>query len=655
MESTTGPYRRHANPFEEEVMELISVSQNDYGGRYVKIHHMEPNENTNVFFWNICAVFGIAMFLILLSMIGAYLWIGLHRHKDLECDITNLEEFTDFLNDTCCNEFNEAELCELSEEYISFDCLSDVNVSDATGDQIVVHTNNTFVTLDIEDICPEPCVNGTDGKDGSNCWDIDGNGLCDLPIEDINDDGVCNQTDCIGLQGDDGMDGANATIDECEKPFGQMCLAEEVAPEFVTPFALNMTVNTWTPLTNLSCMVKIDENVNASATGCKFVVIHNDSYKVTIDTSFKDNTPPEESVWVGLCINGVDPPIKLSFPSDTGNFHTMSFSLAVYLEEGDELEVKYYSVNSSGLVDIFRLQFTVVGELLCGFDVTGPPGPQGPQGDSGTDGYSCWDLNQNYFCDILDEDINGDGFCSVTDCTLSNITFDNVTGDICPSLEESGNLECLSDITITTPIDGDYLCWNDTQGGWTNGPIVYETIEGNLCNELDEISINCLGDVDLTGIQENDTLVYMNGSIVPTSLGSTEILRRALVNSTIPTNFRYNDPNGDPACTTSSSFISLSSFVYLGTDHDVSIGRMLAIVSTTNTAATGEIQLTDLTNSNTIIPATSFGPTNDVLVIMDSTSISNLPTDPAILQISVRRSSMGGGGSACLHSVQVLG
>jgi hypothetical protein len=232
-------------------------------------------------------------------------------------------------------------------------------------------------------------------------------------------------------------------------------------------------------------------------------------------------------------------------------------------------------LNSTGLIDIVRLQFTIVGELLCGFDVTGPEGPKGDKGDTGntgppgapgadgsdgingTDGINCWDINENGVCDIPDEDLNDDGNCTVEDCGLSN--------------------------------------------------------------------------------------------------GTVTLLRRALVNSTIPTNFRFNDPNGDPACTTSSSFITLSSFVYLGSDHDVLIERLLAIVSTTNTQATGEFQLTDLTNSNTIISATSFGPTNDVLVILDMNTISNLPTDPSILEVALRRSSIMGGGSACLHSIQVLG
>ena len=590
-----GIRNRNGSPNQREVVERVPLRPRDDNREYVTVVYREPG-----WIWNLCAFFGIWSCFLLGAIAGAYIWIAFHNHSDIRCDIDKLEDVTDHLNDTCCGEpIDGEELCDISQTSLSLDCLSDVNITDL-GEGNVLRYNESTDAWESQEC--GPCV---DGEDGQPCWDIDGNGLCDLQVEDVNDDGVCNQTDCIGERGEDGMDGANATIDECEKPFGQVCLADEAAPEFVAPFTLNITENTWATLSEFTCMIKSDENVNASALGCKFNVTHNDSYKITIDTSFRDNTPPEESVWVGLSINGVDPLIKQAFPSDTGHFHTMSFSIAVYLIEGDMLEVQYYAVNSSGLVDIFRLQFTVVGELLCGFDVTGPPGPKGVKGDDGDDGYNCWDTNANYFCDLASEDINGDGICTVEDCTLANITYDNITGD--------------------------------------------------LCSVLNDTSINCLGDVDLSGIQENDTLVYKDGQFVTTSIEDTEILRRALVNSTIPTNFRFNDPNGDPSCTTSSSFIELASFIYLGTTDDIDIGRVLAIVSTTNTAATGEFRLTDLTNTNTIIPATSFGATNDVLVLLDTMMISNLPTDESILQLGIRRVPSMGGGSVCLHSVQVLG
>ena len=426
--------------------------------------------------------------------------------------------------DSLCNDtgqyvgfecFNQT-LCEaLEEQETSLDCLGDVNITDPGPGDIVIWNNETMMW---ENEQCDPCTNGTDGEDGIctepcedgiACWDINGNGLCDLQVEDVNDDGVCNQTDCIGSPGKDGINGTSATIDECEKPFGQLCLVDGATPDVVEPFQISANVsNTWFPLMGASCMIKQDNVINVSMMGCKFTVTKNDSYKITIDTSFTDNTPPEEVIWVGLSINGAIPMTKHAFPSDSGHVHTLSFSLAVSLDAGDTLDVRYYSLNSTGIIDVFRLQFTAVGELLCGFDVTGPKGDTGNTGPNGDDGFHCWDLNENYFCDLGTEDINGDGYCTVADCTLANITYDNITGDICPVLEEDAELTCMSDVNISSPEGGDYLCWSNTTNQWINGPITYEIVEGDLCPELEGESIDCMGDVVVTNATNNDLLIY---------------------------------------------------------------------------------------------------------------------------------------------------
>lgn len=56
---------------------------------------------------------------------------------------------------------------------------------------------------------------GEPGKDGLSCWDVDGNGACDLATEDANKDGKCDALDCagtIGKDGKDGIDGATCTV-----------------------------------------------------------------------------------------------------------------------------------------------------------------------------------------------------------------------------------------------------------------------------------------------------------------------------------------------------------------------------------------------------------------------------------------------------------
>lgn len=47
----------------------------------------------------------------------------------------------------------------------------------------------------------------------------------------------------------------------------------------------------------------------------------------------------------------------------------------------------------------------------------GTDGAPGTNGTDGADGFHCWDLNENRLCDLLTEDLNQDGNCTVADCT----------------------------------------------------------------------------------------------------------------------------------------------------------------------------------------------------------------------------------------------
>lgn len=49
----------------------------------------------------------------------------------------------------------------------------------------------------------------------------------------------------------------------------------------------------------------------------------------------------------------------------------------------------------------------------------GAVGPVGPAGVVGTAGSQCWDLNANTVCDLGTEDINLDGNCDATDCSVT--------------------------------------------------------------------------------------------------------------------------------------------------------------------------------------------------------------------------------------------
>ena len=47
-------------------------------------------------------------------------------------------------------------------------------------------------------------TNGSDGADGIACWDLNGNGVGDIPSEDVNGDMVVDVSDCTGSQGSPG-------------------------------------------------------------------------------------------------------------------------------------------------------------------------------------------------------------------------------------------------------------------------------------------------------------------------------------------------------------------------------------------------------------------------------------------------------------------
>ncbi len=50
----------------------------------------------------------------------------------------------------------------------------------------------------------DPGTPGTPGQNGLACWDLNGNGLCDVSTEDVNTDGICDALDCKWEQGSTG-------------------------------------------------------------------------------------------------------------------------------------------------------------------------------------------------------------------------------------------------------------------------------------------------------------------------------------------------------------------------------------------------------------------------------------------------------------------
>nr|QBK85691.1 MAG: hypothetical protein LCMAC101_02860 [Marseillevirus LCMAC101] len=118
-------------------------------------------------------------------------------------------------------------------------------------------------------------------------------------------------------------------------------------------------------------------------------------------------------------------------------------------------------------------------------------------------------------------------------------------------------------------------------------------------------------------------------------------------NSTLPVSFRFEGPT----TTTSNTFVVFASFIYNGTDIDNTMTTGMVVVETSSGAATGQVELFDLTNSLIIATSAIFGPTSGVKIIVDMGTISNLPTGQALFEVQLRRPSAGGG-NAGIHSFQ---
>lgn len=355
-------------------------------------------------------------------------------------------QYVDFscYNDTFCT--------VLGEQNTSLDCLGDVNITDPK-DGDIINWNSTSEMWENEEC--DPCTNGTDGDDGLDCWDISGNGLCDLQLEDINDDGVCNVTDCIGPAGKDGVDGMNATIEGCVKPFGTMVWVEgNVTQEEY--LMINVTAaGEWYPIEDEGCQVLGFRNMTYIG-NCTWMIDFNESYVVQSSISFVTTGQENVSVGYGYSINGNDPLLIHQTVSHGITPNTITFTVGGPIDAGTTIGLMVTNTENTEDILIRDIHLNLIGNLVCAALTTGPRGDPGIKGDKGDDGFHCWDLNENYSCDLGTEDINDDGACNVTDCTLQNIT-----DMICGMLGEGATLSCLGDVNVTDVQDCDLIKYNN--------------------------------------------------------------------------------------------------------------------------------------------------------------------------------------------------
>ena len=136
--------------------------------------------------------------------------------------------------------------------------------------------------------------------------------------------------------------------------------------------------------------------------------------------------------------------------------------------------------------------------------------------------------------------------------------------------------------------------------------------------------------------------------------GSTTVWENSSGNATgtLPVSFNFVAPNGSPSGTSSSTFQSINTFIYNGTILDNTMSAAICVAQTSNTAATGQVQLIDLTNSMIIATSAVFGPTNSAPIIIDFGVVSNLPTGQSMLEVQIRKLTGAGGGAAEIRSFQ---
>lgn len=92
-----------------------------------------------------------------------------------------------------------------------------------------------------------------------------------------------------------------------------------------------------------------------------------------------------------------------------------------------------------------------------------------------------------------------------------------------------------------------------------------------------------------------------------------------------------------PAVVTSSSYVPVATFSYRGAINEPAISQIVSVVDTSDTVATGQVRVRDVTNNQTIAESAVFGPYNGVKTMVDLGTISNIPGNAAIMEVQLRR------------------
>ncbi len=190
-----------------------------------------------------------------------------------------------------------------------------------------------------------------------------------------------------GTQGIQGITGESSTILDCNKTVASMCIANGTNVTNIQPYTLTIsTANQWVHLTDDVCDSVTVEFVTF-LNNCSWQTDSvSDTYKIELDVSFETSNASNPEVWIGITFDGMDPDLNHSFSTHGSPDESLSFRITKVLPVNTIIGMAF--LNSGNINDILikRLQLTMVGELLCGFDIEGAQGIDGLQGIDGNNG-----------------------------------------------------------------------------------------------------------------------------------------------------------------------------------------------------------------------------------------------------------------------------
>jgi hypothetical protein len=372
----------------------------------------------------------------------------------------------------------------------------DVKINGKLNASNIVGFNTTAIKGDKGDT-------GAQGPAGVSCWDLNGNGVCNLATEDKNNDTVCNVTDCKGEKGDTGATGAAGSQGS------------------IGPAGSN-GLNCWDLNGNGVCNLATEDANNdtvCNVTDCRGPAgeaVHGTNGQHGLDCWDLDGDD--------ICdINTED-------MNNDGNCTVLDCRG----QDGAEgpAGVACWDLNGNGVcnptsgsgptAEAFE---DVDGDGSCTvLDCKGATGSSGSNGAAGTNGVHCWDLNQNGACNLGSEDINSDGACNVTDCK-------GATGAQGPAGSQgpAGATGAQGPAGVATGIFSVYIDVNTDIGDGDISNLVFKFNKTYIANGAYD-KTNGLYTIPTTGIYTFTSTVRWFG---PSTSGSTLVLCSFYVNGAI--------------------------------------------------------------------------------------------------------------------------